>query len=288
MPAAGARHGSGPPHGRLLHNLRQYSRRHSGLSLAGLPLTLNLAERGWTICASRKTTLCRRCGDLHMGIAPPDDARPAANAAAVSVCRVALGGCIWWVTRRLYGNFGGYTALALYCLLPVLRACVAPNPEMLAALGVYGGVYTCIGVAHAMQGPRRKWRPRMVLLTSALPWWRLRTSLHCRWWRCWARTDAVGGRRTTEPGAAGGAGGDRRSAGAAFCLLRILPDAFSYVFRSAAGLGFSLDPARRFFGTLGNAGITVAAGAALLLYLGLPSSLLRQHRPATCALVLLV
>ena len=77
-----------------------------------------------------------------------------------------LGGCIWWVTRRLYGNLGGYTALALYCFSPaVLKACVAPNPEVLAALGVFGGVYTCIGVAHAMQGPRRKWRPRIILLT---------------------------------------------------------------------------------------------------------------------------
>ena len=72
------------------------------------------------------------------------------------------------MTRRLYGNLGGYTALALYCFSPaVLRACVAPNAEVLAALGVYGGVYTCIGVAHAMQGPRRKWRPRIVLLTAA-------------------------------------------------------------------------------------------------------------------------
>jgi hypothetical protein len=33
--------------GRLLHQLRQHSRRHSGYRLAGLPLTLNLlAERG--------------------------------------------------------------------------------------------------------------------------------------------------------------------------------------------------------------------------------------------------
>ena len=54
-----------------------------------------------------------------------------------------LGAGLWWVTRRLYGNLGGYTALALYCFSPaVLKACVAPNPEVLAALGVYGGVYT--------------------------------------------------------------------------------------------------------------------------------------------------
>lgn len=34
--------------------------------------------------------------------------------------------------------------------------------------GLYGMVYTAIGVAHAMQGPRRKWRPRIALLTLAL------------------------------------------------------------------------------------------------------------------------
>ncbi|HET6168830.1 MAG TPA: hypothetical protein VFE01_01565, partial [Terracidiphilus sp.] len=80
-----------------------------------------------------------------------------------------LGAGVWWVTRRLYGNLGGYTALALYCFCPaIIKACVSPNPEVLTALGVYGAVYTCIGVAHAMQGPRSKWRPRMVLLTAAL------------------------------------------------------------------------------------------------------------------------
>ena len=40
----------------------------------------------------------------------------------------ALGAGLWWVTRRLYGNFGGYTALALYCFSPpILRACVTPS-----------------------------------------------------------------------------------------------------------------------------------------------------------------
>ncbi len=82
------------------------------------------------------------------------------------VAGVVLGGALWWVTRRLYGNLGGYTALALYCFSPpIIKASITPGPEILAALGVYGGIYTCIGVAHAMQGPRRKWRPRIVLLT---------------------------------------------------------------------------------------------------------------------------
>src|ERR1700761_452395 len=31
---------------------------------------------------------------------------------------LALGACLWWVTRRLYGNTGGYVALALYCFAP--------------------------------------------------------------------------------------------------------------------------------------------------------------------------
>ena len=34
--------------------------------------------------------------------------------------------------------------------------------------GLYGLVYTAIGVAHAMHGPRRKWKPRIALLTLAL------------------------------------------------------------------------------------------------------------------------
>ena len=34
--------------------------------------------------------------------------------------------------------------------------------------GLYGLVYTAIGVGHAMHGPRRKWRPRILLLTAAL------------------------------------------------------------------------------------------------------------------------
>ena len=148
---------------------------HDGIlayRLAGLPLTLNLlAERGLDLFRkpeNRVVQQIRRRAE-HLGTAPPDDAHPAAAAAAVSVCRLRCsGGCIWWVTRRLYGNLGGYTALALYCFSPaVLKACVTPNPEVLAALGVFGGVYTCIGVAHAMQGPRRKWRPRIVLLTSS-------------------------------------------------------------------------------------------------------------------------
>ena len=182
-----------------------------------------------------------------------------------------LGAGLWWVTRRLYGNFGGYTALALYCFSPpVLKACVTPSSEIFAALGVYGAVYTCIGVAHAMQGPRRKWRPRILLLTAALG---VAAAAHVvalpvaallgLFFMLWV---AEGRRSQVLPVIL------LASAGAllfVFACYGFSPDAFSYIFRSASGfLSISLDPARRFFATLSNAGITVAAAAALLLYLG--------------------
>jgi hypothetical protein len=186
-----------------------------------------------------------------------------------------LGGALWWVTRRLYGNLGGYTALALYCFSPaILKACVAPNPEVLAAIGVYGGVYTCIGVAHAMQGPRRKWRPRIVLLTVifgvaaaahivALAVAALLGLVFMLW-------VAEGRRSQVLPVVLAAAAG---ALVVVFACYGFSPDAFSYLFRSAAGLlGLSLDPAWRFFSALPNAGITVASAAAALFYFGLRKS----------------
>ena len=80
-----------------------------------------------------------------------------------------LGGGLWWVCRRLFGGEGGALALALYVFCPaVLRYSVEPNNEILALWGLYGLLFTMIGVAHALQGPRRKWRPRLILLTVAL------------------------------------------------------------------------------------------------------------------------
>ena len=203
-----------------------------------------------------------------------------------------LGAGLWWVTRRLYGNLGGYTALGLYCFSPaVLRACVAPNPEVLAALGVYGGVYTCIGVAHAMQGPVRKWRPRIVLLTAAfglaaashiaaLPVLALLGLVAMLW-------VAEGRRSQVLPVVLAALVGGLLLV---FACYGFSPDAFSYLFRSAAGLlWFSLDPARRFFSTLSNAGITVAFAAALALYLSARRSrYFGNSVPLVCALILVV
>jgi hypothetical protein len=190
-------------------------------------------------------------------------------------CGCVLGAGLWWVTRRLYGNMGGYVALALYCFSPaILKACVSPNADILAALGVYGGIYTCIGVAHAMQGPRRKWRPRIILLTvlfgiaaaahvAALPVAALLGLALMMW-------IAEGRRSQLLPVVL------LASAGAlllVFACYGFSPDAFSYVFRSASGfLSLSLLPAQRFFSTVSNSGIIIAAVSAALLYLGVRRS----------------
>jgi hypothetical protein len=207
-------------------------------------------------------------------------------------CGCVLGAGLWWVTRRLYGNMGGYVALALYCFSPlVLKACVSPNPDILAALGVYGGVYTCIGVAHAMQGPRRKWRPRIILLTvlfaiaaaahiAALPVAALLGFVLMIW-------IAEGRRSQLLPVVL------LASTGALvllFACYGFSPDAFSYIFRSGAGfLSVSLEPARRFFSTFSNAGIIVAAIASALLYLGVRRSrYFGNTAPLLCFLILIV
>ncbi len=189
---------------------------------------------------------------------------------------IVLGGALWWVTRRLFGNWGGYTALALYCVSPtILRACVTIGPEILTALGVFGGLYTCIGVAHAMQGPRRKWRPRLILLTlcfgvvaashiAALPVLVGLGFVLMLW-------IAEGRRSQILPVLLGPIVG---SFVLLFACYGFNPDAFSYLFRSdAAQLGVSLKPAHTFFWALANAGITIAAGAAALLYLLLRKTL---------------
>ena len=201
-----------------------------------------------------------------------------------------LGGALWWVARRLYGNLGGYAALALYCFSPAaLGACVRSDAELLAALGVYGGVYTAIGVAHAMQGPRARWRPRIVLLMAAfalaataqmaaLPVVALLGLVLMLW-------VAEGRRRQVAPVLLVAVAG---ALVAAWALCGFSPAAFGALFHPAAGLPrISLDPARQFFSSPSNSGITLAAAAALAFYL-----FVRRSRdfgytaPLLCALAL--
>jgi hypothetical protein len=268
---------------------------HDGIlayRLAGLPLTLNLlAERGLDHFRKPEDRIVQAEGELS-----PWELRHQLTHILLLLRLPFLGaGCLlgaglWWVTRRLYGNLGGYTALALYCFSPaVLKACVAPSPEVLAALGVYGGVYTCIGVAHAMQGPVAKWRPRIVLLTAAfglaaashivaLPLTALLGLAAMLW-------VAEGRRSQVLPIVLAAVAG---ALVLVFACYGFSPDAFSYLFRSAAGfLGLSLDPARRFFSALPNAGITVAAAAALALFFALRRSRYFGNTiPLCCAVIL--
>jgi hypothetical protein len=270
---------------------------HDGIlayRLAGLPLTLNLlAERGLDHFRKPEDKVVQTSGELSAW-----ELRHQLRYTLLLLrlpflaAGCLLGAGLWWVTRRLYGNLGGYTALALYCFSPaMLRACVTPNAEVLAALGIYGGVYTCIGVAHAMQGPRRKWRPRIVLLTAAFG---LAAASHSVALLLTAMLGlaamlwvAEGRRSQTLPVVL------IATVGAlvfVFACYGFSPDAFSYLFRSAACLVWiSLDPARRFFSALPNAGITVAAAAAVALFVGLRKSrYFGNTTPLLCAVVLIL
>jgi hypothetical protein len=250
--------------------------------LAGLPLTLNLElERVLDRFRKPEDRVVQQAGEFRSSDLSTWELRHQLTHVLLLVrlpfllAGAMLGGGLWWVTRRLYGNLGGYTALTLYCFSPaVLRACAAPNAEVLTALGVYGGVYTCIGVAHAMQGPRRKWRPRIVLLTvlfgvaaashiAALPMVAVLGLVAMLW-------VAEGRRSQVLPVVLIAVAG---AVALMFACYGFSPDAFSYVFRSAAGMVWvSMDPARRFFSTMANAGVMVASAAAAVLYLGLRKS----------------
>jgi hypothetical protein len=73
-----------------------------------------------------------------------------------------------------------------------------------------------------------------------------------------------------------------------FACYGFSPDAFSYVFRSAGGfIWFSREPATRFFTSLPNAGIAIAAAASLVLYIGMRRArYFGNTAPMLCAIVL--
>jgi hypothetical protein len=265
--------------------------------VAGLPLTVNLLlQRGFDVFRKPEDRVVQAsAGQGNAGLSVWELRHQMTHVLLLLrlpflACGCVLGAGLWWVTRRLYGNMGGYVALALYCFSPsVLKACVSPNADIFAALGVYGGIYTCIGVAHAMQGPRRKWRPRIILLTvllgiaaaahiAALPVAALLGFLLMIW-------IAEGRRSQILPVVL------LASAGAlvlVFACYGFSPDAFSYVFRSSSGfLSFSRMPTERFFSTVSNAGIILAAAASALLYLGVSRSrYFGNTAPLLCFLVL--
>jgi hypothetical protein len=182
-----------------------------------------------------------------------------------------LGGGLWWVARRLFGNEGGFIALSLYCFSPeIIRYSVAPNNDVLAMWGLYGLVYTAIGVAHAMQGPKHKWKPRIALLIVALG---LTAAAHLLAAMVGFVAAVILMMYLAER---------RRSyvlQTLVFCALGALVvlfafygfrlPAFSYVFTGgSARFWFSLDAAKTFFSDPVNAALSVTLAVAAVLYLG--------------------
>jgi hypothetical protein len=87
---------------------------------------------------------------------------------------VFLGASLWYVARRLCGNTGGFLALTLYCFSPAILQATAvwhAEPEILAAWGSFGSIFTAIAVAHTLYAPREvvlwNWR-RIILLGISL------------------------------------------------------------------------------------------------------------------------
>jgi hypothetical protein len=89
-------------------------------------------------------------------------------------CGIFLGASLWYVARRLCGNTGGFVALTFYCFSPSLIQASAvwhAEPEIVAAWGAFGTIFTAIAVAHTLYAPREvvlwNWR-RIVLLGVSL------------------------------------------------------------------------------------------------------------------------
>ena len=156
--------------------------------------------------------------------------------------------------------------------------------------GLYGLVYTAMGVAHAMQGPRRKWRPRIVLLTVALG---LTAAAHILaailgflmaaiWMLYLAERRRSYVMQILIFSALG-------ALGILFAFYAFRPEPFSYVFTGgSARFWFSLDGARHFFLNLANAPIVVATLVSLLLYVAVrPCRYFGNTAPLLMTLLLL-
>ncbi|HEY1678840.1 MAG TPA: hypothetical protein VGG04_14085 [Candidatus Sulfotelmatobacter sp.] len=89
-------------------------------------------------------------------------------------CGLFLGASLWYVARRLCSPAGGLIALTLYCFSPAMIQSSAlwhTEPDIPAAWGAFGTIFTAIAVAHTLYAPREvvlwNWR-RIVLLGISL------------------------------------------------------------------------------------------------------------------------
>ncbi len=75
---------------------------------------------------------------------------------------------LWYIARRLYGNAAGHIALALFAFSPGMIACSSlAGPQIFAAWGAFGLIFTAIATAHTLYAPREvilwNWK-RIILL----------------------------------------------------------------------------------------------------------------------------
>jgi len=167
---------------RIYQGLEQWK----GGAIAGTPESLRSEAASGAASAGRAGHL--RVGDGYdqdrsplyyliaavPGLVRPDSWLPQAFVPLVVVAPylffgVMLGASLWYVARRLYGNAGGYIALALYCFSPAMIVNVAGRQslgEMGAVWGAFGTVFTAIAVAHTLYAPREVvlWNWRRILL----------------------------------------------------------------------------------------------------------------------------
>jgi len=106
---------------------------------------------------------------LRPGSWLPESLQPLLAATPFLFFGVMLGASLWYVARRLYGNAGGYIALALYCFSPAMIVNVAGAQgvgEMGAVWGAFGTIFTAIALAHTLYAPREVvlWNWRRILL----------------------------------------------------------------------------------------------------------------------------
>jgi hypothetical protein len=79
---------------------------------------------------------------------------------------------LWYVARRLYGNAAGHIVLALFAFSPGMVACSSlAGPQIFAAWGAFGLIFTAIATAHTLYAPRAailwNWK-RITLLGIAI------------------------------------------------------------------------------------------------------------------------
>ncbi len=68
---------------------------------------------------------------------------------------LCLGVSLWYVARRLYGTAAGHIVLALYAFSPGMVACSSlAGPQIVAAWGAFGLIFTAIATAHTLYAPR--------------------------------------------------------------------------------------------------------------------------------------